>query len=475
MRHDSERGDSARAGSGDGGYSVTFEPDLRHGDCVELMAQLEPNSIDAIVTDPPYGLEFLGKDWDKLGNMQAWHYAWACEALRVLKPGGYLLAFGGTRTHHRLTCALEDAGFEIRDEITWIQGQGFPKSTNIAKKIDAKKGAKRATVRIPIGKRSTDPRNPKSILSGHGVEGGDRKAYREAQTRGYYEQESAQPVTDEAIQWDGWETGLKPMHEPIIVAQKPTEGASAENVLKYGVGGLNINASRLGYTGESAGWSGQPSTRNNAGRWPGNVILSHSPECREIGTARIKGIKAHTARIKGIKAHMARRKRGDTVVGFTPGGSVGHGDDEGRETVERWACAPQCPIGMLGMVPARFFFCAKASAEQREAGLDRAPSRVGNRANDHPTVKPDPVMQWLVRLVTPPNGLILDPFMGSGTTGRAAKVEGFRFMGMEQDEKYVTLARDRIAAAGGDKLGGGSGRQRTAAKRRHQPSIDFGL
>lgn len=354
------------------------------GDCRDVMSTLEGNSVDAIVTDPPYGLSFMGKDWDHgVPGVPFW-----LEAMRVLKPGGHLLAFGGSRTYHRLVCAIEDAGFEIRDQIMWLYGSGFPKSKNLD---------------------------------------GD---------------------------WQGWGTALKPAHEPICVARKPLDGTVAANVLKWGTGAINVDGCRVGTestvtvrNGNSGahgryGKDNRVFTRENPpGRWPANVIHDGSDEVLvgfpeapgQIATAKTDGSWSDNA-IYGAMKNVCRS-------------------------------SPQ-PRSETTKSAARFFYCAKASRKDRDEGLENiTPTRVrtledngstlktgsGNerttaRANTHPTVKPTDLMRHLCRLVTTPGGLVLDPFCGSGSTGKAAVLEGFRFLGIELSEEYAEIARARIAA-----------------------------
>jgi site-specific DNA-methyltransferase (adenine-specific) len=455
------------------------------GDCVEVMAGLEASSVDAVVCDPPYGLEFMGKDWDRLGDgfrrrnnaadvgrddpfgrssrtspeyragpvAQAWHEAWAREALRVLKPGGHLLAFGGTRTYHRLMVGLEDAGFEIRDCLSWLYGSGFPKSLNIG---------------------------------------------------------------------NGRGTALKPAWEPIVVARKPLAGTVAGNVTEHGTGALNIDACRIGYE-QGGSLASNPSLResinggngghvfpaegerrvvtpHDAGRWPANVVLAHDEDCVLVGESSVRSNGHHPA-ARGASGYGSASDSG-------AGGLKGHEGLEERhadgEVVQRWACVPGCPVRMLDdqvgeLVsganptrrssdkfrlaygdfvgqreitpargvdrggPSRFFYCAKAGREERNAGLDafdkkpilwssgeqnpgsfQAEGTDRSARNPHPTVKPIDLMRWLVRLVTPPGGRVLDPFMGSGTTGCAAALEGVEFVGVERDADYAAIAEARI-------------------------------
>ncbi len=403
------------------------------GDCVEVMNQIPEGSVSAIVTDPPYGLKFMGKGWDDMGHgseQQAWHYRWAVEALRVLKPGGYLLAFGGTRTYHRLVSAIEDAGFEIRDQIQWLYGTGFPKSHNISKAIDKAAGvefsAKPASGVGFMGEDGPGGYNPtKNQLT------------REGET------------TSEAIQWEGWGTALKPAHEPIVLARKLFTGTVAENVSEHGTGGLNIDESRIETT-DSLGGGAETQTRSDQkghegwtrpwmereedqeahagrvranvekaeqmGRWPANVIMDEGAgEMLDEQTGEQKS-----------GTYVGRNRKGEKpneVYGTYQAATmdVSYGDSGGAS---------------------RFFYCAKASKAEREQGL--VPVEDGKRANTHPTVKPVVLMEYLIRLVAPPGGIVLDPFAGSGTTGKAAVRLGFRFFGIELEAEYVELARKRI-------------------------------
>ena len=341
---------------------------ILNGDCREQMAGLDSESIDSIITDPPYELGFMGKRWDSMGIAYD-PVVWS-EALRVLKPGGHLLAFGGTRTWHRVAVAVEDSGFEIRDSIAYMYGSGFPKSHNLR---------------------------------------------------------------DE---WQGWGTALKPAHEPIVVARKPLIGTVAENVLTHGTGALNIDGCRVGTeerTYKSSGTPGGNAVRlqggdgrdvENArryaeaskqlpdttvqGRWPANVILDESQAAeldRQSGQAG-----------GGFGRRGARENAGDEHQGFgfrATGETVGYGDMGGAS---------------------RFFYCAKASKRERPTADGIA----------HPTVKPLTLMRYLVRLVTPPQGIVLDPFAGSGTTIEAALLEGFNVIGIEREADYLPLIQQRI-------------------------------
>ena len=364
---------------------------LFEGDCLSVLKALPDDSVDSIVTDPPYGLSFMGKKWDyDVPSVEIWR-----ECLRVLKPGGHLLAFAGSRTYHRLVVNVEDAGFEIRDQIMWVYGSGFPKSHNI----------------------------------GHKAE-----------------------------EWVGWGSALKPAHEPIVVARKPLIGTIVENVLEHGTGGLNIDGCRIGT--DVVGWGGKGRSGDSAtagasrggtqggynyddgearpveGRFPANFIHDGSDEVVSLFPESTGG-------------HAPKNSKAN------PFGGV---NDTEREEIHYGTGSA-----------ARFFYCAKASKAERNAGLEAFENKksqhnaggIGRKVsvekrleqgkenapmmkNIHPTVKPVDLMKYLCRLVTPPGGVVLDPFMGSGTTGIAAKVEGFDFIGIEMDAEYLEIAEARI-------------------------------
>ena len=372
---------------------------VEHGDCLDVMRSMPDNSVDAVVTDPPYGLSFMGKRWDyDVPAVEVW-----AECLRLLKPGGHLLAFAGTRTQHRMAVRIEDAGFEIRDMIAWVYASGFPKSLDVSKAIDKAAGAEREVV----GANPTFRPNTRN----NGVDG-----LRDRRTEAFI----TAPATDAARQWQGWGTALKPALEPITVARKPLSGTVAENVQAYGTGALNIDGCRVGTDGGTSR-SGQADYPTNA---DGTEDRSHS---------------------------WARTGHGivDLNTGRWPANLIHDGSDEAT--------------GLLGDA-ARFFYCAKASKadreegcegmEEKEAGIKNDSGRGFSesdpmakimRRNHHPTVKPTDLMRYLCRLVTPPGGIVLDPFTGSGSTGKAAVLEGFEFIGIEREAEYVALARARIA------------------------------
>jgi DNA modification methylase len=397
---------------------------VNQGDCLELMKQIGDNKLDAIVTDPPYGLDFMGKDWDHgVPGIPYWQ-----EALRIAKPGAHLLAFGGTRTYHRLTVAIEDAGWEIRDCLMWLYGSGFPKSMDISKAIDKAAGADREV----IGTKRTREL-PNDVPFGQGLISSHANALAGRKTNGQVDIPITAPSTDAAKQWNGWGTALKPAWEPIIMARKPVEGTVADNVQKYGTGGINIDACRIVYRGEadkqSAVWGKQTGNINaygkgmgaqgnekvlasTVGRFPANLLLD------EEAAAQLDAQTGTLTSGKGaVKRKTAKENDGNKGAAY------------GNES--RPEGTPMICYGDSGGA-SRFFYCAKASRSERGEG------------NDHPTVKPLSLMAYLCKLVTPPNGIVLDPFMGSGSTIVAAKSCGFRYVGMDLEEKYCQIALRRL-------------------------------
>ena len=410
------------------------------GNCLKTLKTLSDNSIDSIVTDPPYELGFMGKSWDSSGiafNVDVWQ-----ECLRVLKPGGHLLAFSGSRTYHRMACAIEDAGFQIRDQIMWVYGSGFPKSLNISKAIDKAAGAEREV----IGKiRNNQPGGTSAFAEG-GIGSYQRGDTTERDVVGG-------PVTAEAEVWDGWGTALKPAHEPIVLARKPLDGTVANNVLVHGVGGINIDGCRVGtevitINGQGndnlfhGNFSGKVDNPNRVGRFPANFIHDGSDEVLELFPDKAGA--------------MAPVKAGQKGFGGDIYGKYAQAGDDGATFYNDG----------LGSA-ARFFYCAKASKKERNEGLDGfEPKREADRiiddgvggdnprnrsntpkANHHPTVKPTDLMRYLCRLVTPPNGTVLDPFTGSGSTLVAAKQCGYKYIGCELDKEYIKIARARLKKA----------------------------
>jgi len=414
-----------------------------HGDCLDVLRGMADASVDAIVTDPPYELGFMGRAWDRTGiaySVDLWR-----ECLRVLKPGGHLVAFGGTRTAHRMVCAIEDAGFEIRDTLAWLYGQGFPKSLDVSKALDKAAGAERNVVgpytRPGDGKpyRADAPTQPTG--GGSSFASGVRCPIITA------------PATDAARQWSGWGTALKPAHEPATLARKPLVGTVAANVQTHGTGALNVDGCRVGSestrreTGSAAIWggSGRIIGGSDAGRWPANVVLDEDAAAmldEQSGEPH-----SHGGRILAHHAGMGFR-----------GGAGSERENPGSRGGA-----------------SRFFYCAKASRAEREAGLREAGLREAGlrrygeqgqgplpqqtprvetpQRNIHPTVKPVALMRWLCRLVTPPGGTVLDPFAGSGSTLVAAVAEGFRAVGIEREAAYVEIARARVAKAIADRDG----------------------
>lgn len=418
---------------------------LYAGDCIDVMRRMPEASVDAIVTDPPYGLEFMGKEWDAFktdkrgvsrnGESQqgdwGWHLGrpssydgghafqsfsegWAREAFRVLKPGGHLLAFAGTRTYHRMAAGVEDAGFEIRDCIAWMYGSGFPKSLDVSKAIDKAAGAERETrvyTKSPTAKAANMQANGQC---------GDCGKWKFSPDPCRCPRDNG-PQTDAAREWSGWGTALKPAFEPVVVARKPLTGTVAQNVLEHGTGALNIDACRIGTDGgrtfhtkcigDTGSWFGNKPTgevTEHGGRWPANVALDDAA------------------------ASMLDEQSGESATPAT----VKRG---GRRQQDGWG------MGEMEAVPchgdrggaSRFFYTAKASRQDRNVG--------GLANNTHPTVKPTDLMRWLIRLVTPPGGIILDPFGGSGSTGLAARAENVRCILIEREPEYLEIIRDRLA------------------------------
>ena len=350
---------------------------LHLGDCLDVLTTLPDNSVDSIVTDPPYGLLFMGKKWDyDVPSVAIWE-----QCLRVLKPGGHLLAFAGTRTQHRMACRIEDAGFEIRDMIAWVYGSGFPKSLDVSKAIDKAAGAEREVVG---SRKLTGTARIKGQAAYGATSGRSEEAYQDG---GEINDTLAitAPATEAARQWSGWGTALKPALEPITMARKPLSGTVAETVLQHGTGGINVDGCRVG----------------DESRW--NPSAGH----KDLENRRT---------VTPISSH--KEFDGRECIGRWPANIIHDGSNEAALALKSGA---------------RFFYTAKAGKDDRETD------------NNHPTVKPTTLMAYLCRLVTPPGGTVLDPFMGSGSTGKAATVNGFRFIGIERDPEYHKIAQARIS------------------------------
>ncbi|HEY1197605.1 MAG TPA: site-specific DNA-methyltransferase [Thermoplasmata archaeon] len=489
------------------------------GDCRAVMAGMPAGSVDAVVCDPPYELAFMGRSWDQSGvafQKETWE-----QVERVLKPGGHLLAFGGTRTYHRLACAIEDAGFEIRDEIGWVYSTGFPKSLDVSKAADRANGSNRP---VTGTKEKADPdfRDEQFKEQGSMMQSLVKAPRLPISV--------TRPYSLEGWVTDGLGTALKPAHEPICVARKPLIGTVAQNVLTHGTGALNIAGSRVGSLDGRPVWDYPNGPKGNtatsqiygngeglprredpitgpAGRWPPNLLLTHDPGCRPNGRKVVPG-SGHWSQYD-YGASPAFSSDRSTVYGggkgLRPNATYTGGIAPATEEMESWSCAPGCPVaemdrqsgdtssdlcgtnetypgeggsfnfrgrhvagsgyadsgGASRFFPAfswdteecSFIYEEKASRSEREAGLTRQDTdtlaegakRRTPILNRHPTVKPVDLMAWLCRLVTPPGGVVLDPFLGSGSTGCAAVPLGFRFIGIEQDDGYAQIARQRIA------------------------------
>lgn len=549
-------------------YHVSERATFYCGDNRTVMAEMEDNSVDSIVCDPPYEISFMQKRWDGTGI--AYDVAMWQEAMRVLKPGGHLLAFSGARTYHRMACAIEDAGFEIRDQIMWVYGSGFPKSLDVSKGIDKYLGAERDKIR----------HRPRPMTSGTMAGSTDSRPWIEkSREQGFHEVAGGIPVTDEAKQWDGWGTALKPAHEPIVVARKPLIGTVVANVLKHGTGALNIGACRI--EGEPVpinkleNWSGFGQEKrpeyeqemNLSGRWPANLChdgseevlalfpntntssVSSYPEeytsnnknnvygegmgggfhpgfgdegsaARFFMSCKYTEIEEIFSRAKAIievwnldfaltvevpsfhheqhvdsalnraviAASLAVNQSKNTKIvstHVTPSElrkisesaivatlclrkkflldllheepiqngcrvkvaetneqtgitmiTISHWKSDGSAESVIFDIMPLNSEHGEKVFPKRFSYCAKASGDDRHEGIE---------LNDHPTVKPTSLMRYLCRLVTPPGGTVLDPFMGSGSTFKAAYQEGFNFVGIEISEPYCAIAINRIS------------------------------
>ena len=412
-------------------YSENDSYKIYNGDILDMLQVIKPESIDAIVCDPPYELGFMNKSWDSTGiafKKETWK-----NCFEVLKPGGYLLAFGGSRTYHRIACAIEDAGFEIRDCVMYLYGTGFPKSCNIGLAIDKKNGIGNRT-----GNIRADGVNNQNIC---------------------YDFKAMKPKFEERIaqnEWQGWGTCLKPAYEPIIVARKPFKGSVVNNIIKYRVGGINIDGCKIGnekrtqFSGKSNGRIYSEYSQKNAhfetveGRFPANVITDGSEEVAKGMPNTTSTPRTPTTGGTGGIGKVTNFQRGSETSNFNDSGSA-----------------------------MRYFYSAKASKKDRDEGLDAFQDKTFHsvlnpkngsgdrldgaktpiRKNIHPTCKPTELMQYLVRLVSPKGATILDPFMGSGSTGKAVMFENrerdanYKFIGIELTDEYLPIAQARIEYA----------------------------
>ena len=415
---------------------------LHNGDCLNVLKMMIEDEVfvDSIVTDPPYELGFMGRSWDSTGiafQKETWELCF-----KVLKPGGHLLAFSGSRTYHRMAVAIEDAGFEIRDQVMWLYGSGFPKSMNIGKTLDKKLGNERESFGTKL-KKAGDMRG------GNYVKGGDYKSIEIEITKGNTE-------------WEGWGTALKPAHEPLVLARKPlSEKSIADNVLKWGTGGINIDECRV--EGNDAKYPDtNPDFRDQGRQSKENMGIDKLSFGQTENVKRKKVVRKSrdengvwTNDNSGMKAEGSEYADADPRGRF-PSNVMHDGSDSIKELFED---------------KSRYFYCAKTSKAERNQGLDNLPTKkassmpgrrnaddmkdskidndvtgrfVTEKKNIHPTVKPIKLMKYLCRLITPKGGTILDPFMGSGSTGMAAKEENFDFVGIEKEEEYFNIASARI-------------------------------
>ena len=426
-------------------YSKDDSYTLYNDNMMNLSEDIAPCSIDSIVTDPPYELGFMGKSWDRSGiafQADTWK-----KCYEVLKPGGYMLVFGSSRTFHRIACAIEDAGFEIRDTIMWLYSQGFPKSTNIGLALDKKLGVESDVVGV-----STNGSGASYVKLVNHEKGDTGVGYLDGSGKVF---DLKEPVSDIGKQFKGWGTQLKPAYEPILIARKPCEGGCVDNVYKYGVGGINIDECRIPfedtpnpatnplYRKENGykinyGVDSDPSSYalkhepgemqiDSRGRFPSNVILSYDDETYDEvcgGMPDSEGCKLHRiySSVDSYDGWGTITKKSGELVGY---------DDNGGSA-------------------SRYFYCAKASRRDRNEGLPE------HLKNIHPTVKPISLMQYLIRLVTPKGGTILDPFNGSGSTGKAVMYENrddlkdYKYIGIELTEDYCAISKARIEYAKSD-------------------------
>lgn len=406
---------------------------LFHGDCLDILTSLPENSVDSIVTDPPYGLAFMGAKWDyDVPSVAIWK-----EALRVLRPGGHMLAFSGTRTYHRMVVNIEDAGFEIRDQLCWLNSQGMPHGLDISKALDKTAGVKRKVVGTKVTTYDGAERNPDN----------HQTATHEGNLGQYGYKTSphgiplTEPVTDQARQWEGWNTTLKPCMEPIVLCRKPLDGTIIENITQHGVGGLNIDGCRipidpevddprLGGEGSwgtekaaklvyQGGYAGERVGSSPLGRYPSGIIHDGSNEILEVFDSF--GEKASGVPGKRRKAHTTHSMSG--TLDMLDRDEVGYAD---KGSVSRFFKSCE-----YSEEERRIFYCGKVKPKERGS-------------SKHPTLKPIKLMEYLCRLITPKGGTILDPFAGSGTTGMAAINEGCSAILIEREQEYYDECRDRL-------------------------------
>jgi DNA modification methylase len=403
-------------------YLETLKGILYHADSTALLKQFPDNSVDTILTDPPYGLGFMGKEWDtfnKSAEYHEWVKMWATELLRVAKPGALLFSFGGPRTFHRLACGIEDAGWQIRDTLMWLYGSGIPKGIDISKQIDKKLGAERKII-------ATGKNNKKTNLL-------------------------TEPATLEAKIWNGYRSALKPAYEPIILAMKPLEGTFADNALKWGVAGLNIDAGRIPHN-EPVKYTQRQKNKGNS--WnAGNTGLRSNPS--NIASPNPKGRFPANILLDEISAEMLDEQAPRT-------GQIAPTTGNEPSMSKKVPGKPSYPRDPLSGA-SRFFYVAKADVKEREMGLEHMPARKGirinaprkseeektkPRKNNHPSVKPITLIRYLVRLASMPNPdqIYLDLFAGTGTTAVACEMEGKHWIAIEKEEEYCEIIKGHISA-----------------------------
>lgn len=401
---------------------------LFQGNCLDILPTLPENSVDSIVTDPPYGLNFMGKTWDyDVPSVAIWE-----AVLRVLKPGGHMLAFSGSRTYHRMVVGIEDAGFEVRDQLVWLNSQGMPHGMDISKAIDKAAGVDRKIIGTKVNTYDGSVRDP----SKHGNPADQSNIGKWGLTKTPHGMPETEPATIAAKQWDGWNTTLKPCMEPIVMCRKPLDGTIVENILKHGVGGINIDECRISIDlevddprlGGNGTWGTEKAAKtvygervgsSPLGRFPTNVIHDNSAEVNEVFNSF--GEKASGVPGKRRKEHETHSMAGTLdmldrdEVGYADKGSVARFFKSCEFTEEE----------------RRVFYCGKVKPKERGS-------------SKHPTIKPVALIRYLCRMVTPKGGLILDPFAGSGTTGEAAVDEGFSTILIEREEEYCNDIRNRL-------------------------------